>query len=396
MMLALYFIVFLLSSSLGSATYVKNNYSEKGGDSFLDLYIKDVNPDGFYQNKPTKTFDEKIKEFNEMAEMFLFLANEKSYLEDGIYPGIEEDEEATKQAKDTFDYMKSMPLSVILFLKNVSLETRRKMLTQEEFEKLIEDKKKIKEDETLQKSLRGVFDPEDDSDFVSSMAPAVKKLNSLLKDGDVLIVPGNTGRYLAIALEAFTDKKITIVPLAISGTPGMEKTGDEASFEWVRNILTPKGLENYDNYIKEHLSSTLKNLKSGQKIYFLDIVSGGYGLNFLLDRINTIVSDSDIKQPDINLINIDKFSPSRLSKGKLQLPTYLIDPFDLNAPELARDLDTIGYDDRLAPDFPAYLWDDWDANDPSQYTPTKKALVFAKNIKEYFTTLKEKERTDVE
>ena len=313
--------------------------------------------------------------------------NRKMYLTTGKVSDYKEDEDFETKIMDAYKYIKQMPAAMIKFLYKYYDHRNETYILN-----ILELKKEMPPHE-MEARFTGSHDPSATEKLLAVMEKAVRKLDDMIADGDILVVPGNTGQYLARALQAFTSKKINVVAMAISGQPGVRATAEGSRWEWVRNMLTSTGLKNYQKYAENLLAEPVNNLKEGQKIYFLDVVGAGVGINFLIETIEYISGKRDL---DINLIQIGSARYVDFKNNRFNLHRHTIDHTGL--PMLnyfytdkitpSGFFDDIKYEYRLLPDFPAYLWDDWKANDPSMFKPTEKAEKFIEEIEKYFKNIR--------
>ena len=149
------------------------------------------------------------------------------------------------------------------------------------------------------------------------------------------------------------------------------------------NHVTPEGLKNYRSYLVK-MGISPDKLSSG-KIYLLDYVSSGGGIEFLIQQIHQMYKAAGKPQPDINLISIGNDS-----HGKKKLRTVKVDTYPLNLHDLASALDTTGESSdnftnpfRVLPNFPAWKWHNWE-DDPVQYQPGKEATEITEDIRKHF------------
>ncbi len=377
----------LFFATYGQAKYQPREKEEKTPFDYLKLYTN-----------AKITLNTELTEFNDALDMFYFAATNytegdelTNYLTDGKIPNKHNlDNNQLLELNKYYQYVKAMPSLMISFLlKNFGAKDK---------EKIDELQAKIPRDENWYR--RGdAFDPEVSEVgkiVIPAMTTWVKKLDSWLNDGDILIVPGNTGQYVTEAFKAYSAKKVAVVPIAISGAPGVSRLAEGSSFEWARNILTPTGQKNYQSYIKDLLKDKLKKLGDNNIIYIIDIVSGGYGISFLIKCLEELGFGNDTA--DTRVINIDKTYTSNDNKTmaihRLQIDyqdlsnVKQLENYKITDRQLASKFDTIAAKYRLMPDFPAYMWDNWKANDPSKFEPATEALKFKNDIVDYFSNLK--------
>lgn len=193
-----------------------------------------------------------------------------------------------------------------------------------------------------------------EKEFYEDLRKGARTLDTLLKDGDILVGPGNTPQFLMEAYKFFNEnapqpKQIQFISMALSGWPGVFKHG------FLQNVLTQQAIENYRIYM-DKVGFSPSHIKGG-RVFLLDIISGGGGLEFLVEEF-TKGFGSPAEIPDINIISINELSTGNKFKGKI----FEIDNINLNLPRLGGILDKVDQKDnfkRYLPDFPAWRWHTW-------------------------------------
>lgn len=198
----------------------------------------------------------------------------------------------------------------------------------------------------------------DEKDLPEMLVEATNRLNGLVEDGDVLILPGNTPQLIGVVLQkmaAETKPNLKIVSLGISGHPGTIMVRDSNHFlVSMKNTLTEEQHELYKFYMQD-MGLTRDEIQ-GRKIHFLDVVNFGGGIGYLMQCLSEIAMES---LENFNVINISP-STNSLLDGKFSCNGFEASYISLNAPtKLPKLLDAVHNDlreMRLMPNCSSYKW----------------------------------------
>ncbi len=270
----------------------------------------------------------------------------------------------------------------LLFLKRLLPEF---LLTEEEIQKTLEMKEKIfytqgKEEEKYSYYYNYSFDYLrmkrlayfNSYKFYAELKIAIEKIKKITQPGDTIVGVGNTPQFILNALK-YVGHPLNLISVAISGCPGGNKN-------WLTDILTEKGLKNYQNYLEQ---VGLSPLKKHGRLFFMDIIGQGCGIEFLVHEIIQKYQASGIVEPDINIIALNEIGKKFYGKS------LEIDAYSLNLPILSKRLDEIGEEgaeNRTLISFPAYKWDEW-KSDPMRIPATHGAQIIIQNIHDYFSKI---------
>lgn len=190
--------------------------------------------------------------------------------------------------------------------------------------------------------------------FYEDLFKASQKMDDFLQDGDTIVGVGNTPQFLLEAYKKTSTKQTKNISIALSGWPGRIKG---AQWDFYKGLLTQQGIQNYTNYMQEVGLSSHTHHK---RVFFLDIISGAGGPQFLIDRFLKSFDPGQIL-PEIYIMAINSLEKPGVFEGHL----LKVDAVSLNMNNLAQKLDRIGQEDgymRTAPDFPAWRWHNWTGN----------------------------------
>ena len=168
---------------------------------------------------------------------------------------------------------------------------------------------------------------------------------------DTLVAVGNTPQFVVEGIKC-KSPNLKIIQVALSGWPDKEK---QQRGSWIKSIVTPAGIETYCQYLDSvGLNSSLKG-----KIFFLDLVGGGGGPDFLINLLIKFYPPAE--RPDITLIALNKLDPAYIVVDKA-IPVISLDP-DEEYRSFLGSLDRVSHDKgdtvRFTPDFPAWRWESW-------------------------------------
>lgn len=174
--------------------------------------------------------------------------------------------------------------------------------------------------------------------LVKGHGGAIEEIKKHVKSVDTIIAPGNTPQYL---IELLDDKSFChkIISLAISGHPGEIKHCEK----WINDIITPQGLENYRKYLTEIGFFDKKNYFPNGTTWFIDVISSGGAIRFLID---------ELKEQEINS------SMKFLALNELTETSLPIEGVFLDLGNIALLLDKCKDSLRIMPELSAYKWDD--------------------------------------
>lgn len=197
-----------------------------------------------------------------------------------------------------------------------------------------------------------------EKDLPEMLVEATNRLNGLVEDGDVLILPGNTPQLIGVVLQKMTAEikpNLKIISLGISGHPGTIMVRDANYFlVSMKNILTEEQHELYKVYMQD-MGLTRDEIQ-GKKIHFLDVVNFGGGIGYLMQCLSEIAMEY---LENFNVINISPDTNSVLD-GKFFCNGFEASYISLNAPEkLPKLLDAVHNDlreMRLMPNCSSYKW----------------------------------------
>ena len=156
--------------------------------------------------------------------------------------------------------------------------------------------------------------------------------------------------------------------MAISKWPGFYKssaaTADRYESKVGAAILTPRALENYRRYLGEVGLRVGAKISEKNRVFFMDNVGEGRGLEFLMVQLLHDFLMHGIKPPELRVI---AFSPMRARvtqfSGKfLKCEQISFGNDHVDETIIQMDLHDAYSAFRFTPNFPAGLWHDWQVN----------------------------------
>lgn len=193
------------------------------------------------------------------------------------------------------------------------------------------------------------------TDMVKNIIAATSQIEEIVADGDTVVLVGNTPQFLFFFLERST-KQLNLKQLALSGTPGYYRS--ECAGSWITDFITPRGLENYQAYIRA-VFATWPCQES--HIYFVNTASTTCGTAFLIQQIRDFYQESP---PEMIMLTLN-------ASPETWIPTHFNETVPihyLGLAELAKEQIEEDPYWSIMTLFPAWKWDEW--SEDSLFPPT--------------------------